>query len=159
MRALLVRVNDAITARFGPASVKYALTSVVSVVITQALLFLFFGVLRLFSAVTSNILATALAAVPSYYLNRRWAWGKAGRSHLLKEVLPFWVLAFVGLWVSIEAVAWTQARAEAAHVGHLADAVFVNLASLAAFGVVWVAKYVIFNRFMFGTQRVPDVVA
>ncbi|ACU54747.1 conserved hypothetical protein [Acidimicrobium ferrooxidans DSM 10331] len=159
MRSLVLHLNDAITARFGPASVKYAVTSVISVLITQAILFLLFGVMRVFSAVTSNVVATAVAAIPSYYLNRRWAWGKSGRSHLLKEVIPFWALAFIGLWVSIETVAWTQARASAAHVGHLTDAVLINLASLVAFGVVWVGKYVIFSRFMFGTPRVPDPVA
>ena len=157
MRAAWTWVNEAITSRFGPASVKYFLASVISVAITQAVLFLLFGVLRAFSAVTSNVIATAIAAVPSYYLNRRWAWGKTGRSHLFKEVIPFWALAFLGLWVSVEAVALTQAQVAAAHIGHLGDAILVNLASLVAFGVVWVGKYVIFNRLMFGGALTDSV--
>ncbi len=144
--------------RFGTTAIRYAMASVVSVVVTQAVLFLLFGILRAFSAVTSNVIATAVAAVPSFYLNRRWAWGKTGRSHLMKEIVPFWALAFVGLWASIETVGFAQSFAASQQVGHLEDAVLVNLASLFAFGVIWVGKYFIFNRFMFGTSGVGESV-
>lgn len=142
--------------RFGTTAIRYAMASVVSVVITQAVLFLLFGILRAFSAVTSNVIATAVAAIPSFYLNRKWAWGKSGRSHLLKEVVPFWALAFIGLWASIETVGFAQSFAASEQLGHLADAILVNLASLFAFGVIWVGKYFIFNRFMFGSGELAE---
>ena len=85
----------------GKKAVRYTLVSVISVAVSQAVLFLTFGVLQLASAVPCNIIATAVATVPSYYLNRRWAWGKTGPSHLWKEIVPFWGLAFLGLVLSI----------------------------------------------------------
>ncbi len=134
---------------FQPKTIKYTAVSAVSVVITQGLLFLFYGVLRKWSATTSNIMATAIAAVPSYYLNRAWAWGKTGKSHFMKEVVPFWALAFLGLALSVIAVGYAHHLAVAMNLSHMGDVVFVNLASLAAFGILWVGKFFIFNRVLF----------
>jgi putative flippase GtrA len=133
----------------GKKAVRYSLVSVVSVAVSQAVLFLTFGVLQLASAVPCNIIATAVATVPSYYLNRRWAWGKTGPSHLWKEIVPFWGLAFLGLLLSILAV--DIAETEAPHItsSHFATAIIVNASALAAWGVIWVGKFVIFNRLLF----------
>ena len=80
----------------GQKAIRYTLVSAISVVIGQALLALFYNVVH-WSAAWSNIWAVSISAGPSYYLNRYWAWGKRGRNHLLKEVLPFWGLALLGL--------------------------------------------------------------
>ena len=40
------------------------------------------------SEVPANILANVLATIPSYWLNRRWVWGKGGKSHFWREVGP-----------------------------------------------------------------------
>jgi putative flippase GtrA len=150
-------VYDWLVGRFGPTALKYALASVISVIVTEGVLFLVFGIFRLFSAEVSNIVATGVAAVPSYYLNRNWAWGKSGRSHLLREVVPFWLLAFVGLGLSLVTVGWAQSFADLHHLSHLVDALFVNFASLCAFGVVWIGKFFIFNRWLFGQQSQSEV--
>jgi putative flippase GtrA len=56
-------------------AVRYSVVSVLSVLVSQGMLLLTFGALRLGSAIVCNVVATSMAAVPSYYLNRRWAWG------------------------------------------------------------------------------------
>ena len=90
-----------------------------------------------------------MATVPSYYLNRRWAWGKTGPSHLWKEIVPFWALAFAGLALSILAVDIAESEAPQITSSHLGTAVIVNFSALAAWGLIWVGKFVIFNRLMF----------
>src|SRR5256714_1875619 len=87
----------------GKKFVKYTLVSVISVAVNVMLLVLAYGVVG-WSAAPANIFAVGISAIPSYYLNRAWAWGKRGRSHLLKEVVPFWGLAFLGLVLSTIAV-------------------------------------------------------
>ncbi len=133
----------------GKKAVRYSMASVVSVAVSQAVLFLTFGVLHLASAVPCNIIATAVATVPSYYLNRRWAWGKTGKSHLWKEIVPFWALAFIGLALSILAVDIAESEAPNITSSHLGTAIIVNLSALAAWGVIWVGKFIIFNRLVF----------
>jgi putative flippase GtrA len=133
----------------GKKAVRYTLVSVVSVAVSQAVLFFTFGVLRLAGAVTCNIIATAVATVPSYYLNRQWAWGKTGRSHLWKEIVPFWALAFLGLALSILAVDIAESEAHRVTSSHLGTAIIVNASALAAWGVIWIGKFIIFNRLLF----------
>ena len=125
----------------GVKAIRYTLTSVISVVISQTILAFCFSVLA-WSARDANITAVAISAVPSYVLNRRWAWGKRGKSHLWKEVVPFWVLAFLGLAFSTWAADWAETAFHR-------NAIAVNLAALGAFGVLWIAKFVIFNEILF----------
>jgi len=133
----------------GKKAVRYTMVSAISVAVGQAVLFLTFGIMRLGSAVTCNIIATAVATVPSYYLNRWWAWGRTGRSHLWKEIVPFWALAFLGLALSIFAVDVAESEAHRITSSHLGTALIVNAASLAAWGVIWVGKFIILNRLLF----------
>src|SRR5258708_7879734 len=74
---------------------RYAMVSVITTIFALGLLGLFYGVLKLASAAWCNIFATAITVVPSYYLNRAWAWGKTGKSHLTKEILPFSIIAIL----------------------------------------------------------------
>ncbi len=136
---------------------RYMVTSGVSVVVGQVTLFVLYGVFRKFSATSSNVIATGVSAVPAYYMNRNWAWGKSGKSHFWKEVFPFWALAFLGLAVSLVTVSFADKFAKSHSFSHLGAALAVNFASLFAFGVLWVGKYFIFNRFMFSGSDIPEL--
>ena len=137
---------------------RYSVTSGVSVIIGQAVLFICFGLSRRFSATTSNVIATAVSAVPAYYLNRAWAWGKSGRSHFWKEIFPFWGLAFLGLGLSLYTVSFADTFSRNHLYSHMQTALAVNFASIFAFGVLWVAKFFIFNKFIFNSDT-PGVVS
>jgi len=138
----------------GQKAVRYTLVSVISTAVSQAAFIIVFGVVR-WGARTSAIFATCVGAVPSYYLNRNWAWGKTGRSHVWREVVPFWVLAIVGLVFSTWAAdfAHTHSRGIHSHVEHVA---LVSACYLGAFGVLWVAKFLIFNRLLWPSERVEE---
>lgn len=126
---------------------RYTMTSIIATVVSQITLF---GVLalHLMAAQPANVLAVAVGTVPSYELNRRWAWGKTGKGHLWKEVVPFWVISFIGLIFSTFAV-WFAAR----HVGEnpttLGGKLAINGASLGSYGVLWVGKFVFYNKVLF----------
>ncbi len=124
---------------------RYTMVSVISVVISELVLF---GALHLMDAVWANVVAVMVGTIPSYELNRRWAWGKTGKGHLWREVAPFWVLSFIGLLVSTGAVA-----VAATYVGHnpatLGGKLVINATTLGAFGVLWVGKFVVFNKVLF----------
>ena len=154
-RVILNRLDSSDTAL---KAFKYTVASVVSVVISQAILFLSFGVLHLWSATTCNFVAVAVSALPSYYMNRAWAWGKTGKSHILKEIVPFWGLAFLGLILSLWAVAAADHFATVHQFKNLQVAIAVNAASIGAFGVLWIGKFIIFNKVLFANKDDSDLV-
>ncbi len=136
----------------GVTFLKYSAVSVISVIIAQILLAFAFNVIR-WSATDSNMFAVGVSAIPSYYLNRAWAWGKRGRSHLMKEVVPFWALAFLGFILSTLAVDYVDAHVHGAH--QALRSLAIQGTNIGAFGVLWVAKFVIFNELMF--KHHPEV--
>jgi len=101
------------------------------------------------SAAWSSTASTSIAAIPSYELNRRWAWGKTGRGHVVKEVIPFWTLAFIGWGFSTLCVRWMETYAKHHHFSHLLSTGTVTIVYVAAFGVLWVVKFMIFNKLLF----------
>jgi putative flippase GtrA len=134
---------------------KYSAVSIINVVVGQGLLILF-GILFHLPWL-ANVLAVSISAVPAYYLSRAWVWGKSGRSHLTKEVLPFWGFAFAGLILS------TVAVAVATNALGIADTprdqlttiqkLVPNLANMFAFGVLWVVKFFVLDAYMFGEHH------
>jgi putative flippase GtrA len=124
------------------------LVSVVTVVVSQIALFTLYAGFH-WTARSANVLACVVGGIPSYYLNRRWTWGKRGPSHLLKEILPFWGLAFLGLVFSTWTADFAEKQARDFTDSRFGQAMIINAAVIGAFGVLWVAKFVIFNKVLF----------
>lgn len=141
-------IQEKLRTPLGRKLFRYSMASVVAVIVSNLSLLIFVGVLGM-GVVLASTLATTVATIPSYQMNRKWAWGKNGRSHLLKEVLPFWVLAVVGWAFSTYAVYLVDAYADHHHFSHLTRTGVVVLAYFGAFGLLWVGKFVIFNKVMF----------
>jgi putative flippase GtrA len=97
----------------------------------------------------ANVLATAVATVPSYHLNRRWTWGKRGESDLWRELAPFWVLSFAGLVLSTVAVALSDSWLHGAHLGAPLRTAVILLSHLSGFGILWVAQFALLERVLF----------
>jgi putative flippase GtrA len=97
----------------------------------------------------ANVIATAVATVPSYRLNRRWVWRKHVASDPLREVLPFWMLAAAGLILSTIAVAAADSWARSEHLTKNTRTFALLFANLAAFGSLWIIQFVILDRVLF----------
>jgi putative flippase GtrA len=133
---------------------KYAGVSVVNVLLGNGLLVIFYRLLsasdealpemsRFLRGASANTLAVIISAVPAYYLSRTYVWGKRGKSELRREVLPFWIFVFVGLLLStvgVGLVAHFFAAPKDASFFHPAK-LAANVASLLAFGVLWVIRF------------------
>ena len=101
----------------------------------------------------ANVLATTVATVPSYHLNRRWTWGKREASDLWREVMPFWVLSFAGLVLSTIAVALTDSWTRGAHLGSpLLHTGLLLTAHLSGFGILWIAQFILLERVLFADR-------
>jgi putative flippase GtrA len=142
----------------GKKMFRYTMVSVISTIVSFSVLFLVYGVLRLWTEVPSTIFANLVASVPAYYLNRNWSWGKSGRSHLLKEVVPFWTMSAAGLALSIFTASQAQHLSDVHHIHHFGRTVLVEGANTAAFAFLWVAKFLLFNR-LFKVHPVAELEA
>jgi putative flippase GtrA len=135
---------------------KYSAVSLVNVAIGQGLLVFFAAILHMEQWV-ANVLAVSLSAVPAYYLTRAWVWGKTGKSHLYKEVLPFWGFALAGLILSTFSV-WLATNVTGVADVAPADRTTVeklipNIANMLAFGVLWVVKFFVLDAYIFGKHH------
>ncbi len=125
---------------------RFTMVSVVSTAVSFGVLAIVFGVFRLWGEVASTVFANSVATVPSYYLNRKWVWGKSGRSHLVKEVIPFWCMSALGITVSIFGAALARHIGTVHHFSHPEQTALVLFANVVSFGVFWVLKFLVFNR-------------
>lgn len=140
-------VLDRLTGGRGVKAARFFAVSVVAVVVTQSALVLLYGILDL-HPIVSNVGAVSISSVPAFILNKRWVWGKSGRAHLRREVLPFWAFTLLGLGISSGFVL-------VAH--HLeARTLVVMAANLLGFGVVWVAKFLFLDALIFGESTHGD---
>lgn len=130
---------------------RFLVVSAFNVVFGQSLLVVNHSWLG-WSFAVSNGVAVAVSAGPAYVLARYWVWQKRSKNHFFKEVLPFWGLAFFGLVVSTFAAAIANNYTDAQ--------IILNVVNLASFGVIWIFKFFILDRYMFGKHHdAPDSAA
>jgi len=146
MGVLVERIWRLYDTPHGRKLVRYAMVSAISALVAFVVLTIVYGVLQLWTAVPSVLFSNIVAGFPAYYLNRRWVWQKSGRSHLRREILPFWVMSLTGIGVSIVAASLARNFAESHHLHHLARTVLVVGSNIAAFGILWFVKFLILNR-------------
>lgn len=140
------RITRARQSKHTQQLIRYATVSVIGTAVTQLVLAsLLWGHLAV--AVVANIIAVTVGSVPAYVLNRAWVWQKRGKSHWRKEVLPFWGMALLGLIISTIVVAIVASGSN--HV--------ILTANLGSFGALWVFKYVVFEKWMFGPQKTSNI--
>jgi putative flippase GtrA len=125
---------------------RYSMVSVISTAVSLIVIAIVYGGLQLWSEVPSTIFGNAVATFPSYWLNRKWAWGKHGRSHFLKEVVPFWTMAAAGIAFSIVGASLARHIGIKYNLDHFEQTVLVLVANVLSFAVFWVAKLLLFNK-------------
>ena len=131
--------------------VRYGTVSIVATA-TSLTVLAFLVSTRAVGAGWANVVAVAAGTIPSFELNRRWVWSKGGKRSLLREVAPFCALSFTGLVLSTGSVHFAAAWADRVGMGGLDRTLVVEAAHLAAWGALWIAQFVILDRFLFGQQ-------
>ena len=132
----------------GRKTVRFAAVSMIAIVVSLGTNAVCYGALR-WDKTPSQLAAFVTSTVPSYYLNRAWVWRKNGRSSLHKEVIPFWGLGFAQLFISLAFVRWAQGLVENATDSHRIRTVGFLFNNLFIYGIMWVGKFVFFNKILF----------
>jgi putative flippase GtrA len=134
---------------------RYATVSAISTAVGLSVLAVLVGVAGM-SAGWANVIATGLGTLPSFELNRRWVWRRADRS-ILRQAVPFVALAFVELLASTLAVHSAAAWADGHHLARLTRVGVVLVANVTAFGVLWVAQFLLCDRVLFRRPAAPVI--
>ncbi len=149
MTSLAVRAEHVWQRRHTPEAkqlIKYTMVSVISTVASFGVLAIVYGLHIIKGEIEATVFANVVATIPSYFLNRMWVWGKGGRSHLMKEIVPFWVMSAIGITVSIGGAAVARHIGKTHHLTHVQETAVLLLANLISFGLFWVLKYMLYNR-------------
>jgi putative flippase GtrA len=157
MPLLLRRLLDWLQTHEGKKIFRYSMVSVVSTGCSFFVLLIVYGVLRVWTEVPSTVFANGVATVPSYWLNRSWAWGKSGRSHFMKEVVPFWTIAAAGIAFSMIGAALARNIGQTHHLNHVVQTALVLVANVLSFGIFWVLKLLLFNRLFKAPTLIEEI--
>jgi hypothetical protein len=113
---------------------RFAGVSVVIGVFGQMLLF--GGIEVGLAPFLANFVAVVIPTAIAYEVNLKVTW--AGHPRRMVDVVAFFVFSFVGLVASTLAVSWAVAE-----FGHNVAA---NVASIAVWGVLWLAKFLVLDE-------------
>lgn len=134
---LAARLVDAM---IGQVFGRFALVSLASLV-TGHLLLYGIHVWMEVDPVPSNIASTTLNTAIVFVANRRLVWNVDGEISVRREVVPFALLAVLGLAVSTGLV-WVVSAT-------IGEGLWVNAANLTGFGLVWIARFFVLDRLIY----------
>jgi putative flippase GtrA len=135
----------------GEKKIRYAMVSAICVPVGTLAVAAFDLAQR--SAGVGAVLGNSVGAVPSYLLNRYWVWKKNEKNRLFGEILPFWAITLVGIAFSFLVAHQTGQFTRHHHIGGVARLALLLVANVAGFGVLWVAKYLLFNKVLFTVRH------
>ncbi len=137
----------------GRKLIRFTTTSLISTVISETLILITYGFKIIPGEVQATLFSNVVAMLPAYHLNRRWAWGKRGRSTLRGEVLPYVGMSSFGMTFSLVGATYARHLVHSHHWAHLLNTAVVGGTNLGAFAIFWVLKMLLFNRIFHPGQR------
>jgi putative flippase GtrA len=131
---------------------RYGAGSIVATVCSQSTFLLLYGPVHATTTV-SSVSAWLAGAIPNYWLNRSWTWGRRGRPSVRRELVPYAAIIFGTLGLAIVA---THAAASALHhtsVSHATGTLVVTGVYFSVYVVMFVFRFVLFDRLFSRRQR------
>ncbi len=132
--------------------VRYAAGSLVATGCSEVVLVIGYGLFGL-GPQAASIVAWVAGAVPNYLLNRRWAWRGRGKAALVREMLPYWVITLGTAALAIAATTAADGWVRHAVAGRSEQSFLLAVVYLAAYGVVFVIKFALFDGWVFSAKR------
>jgi len=152
-------VRRRLQTQLGKRFSRFVLVAVGAVIASQIMLTVCLGPLGV-TAGKSAIAAWATGAIVSYFLSR-WAWERKGKPDLLRETLPFMIVAVGTAIVLTLTTKWANEQAIDMGLSHAKRVLFVDAAYLIANCVTFLTRFVIFHYVLFRDRgaKVTELVA
>jgi len=130
----------------GKKLLRFTAASGITTCVSLSTILVVYGFHIISGIISATLFGNIVAILPSYFLTRMWAWGKRGRSHWRKEVLPYWLMSFAGIAFSLLGATWVKTFVHSHDLDHLINTLLVAGMNLVSFGLFWVLKVLLFNR-------------
>lgn len=127
---------------------RYGVGSAVATVCSELTFFVVYGSLGATTTVAS-LLGWLAGAIPNFWLNRSWTWGRHGWPSVRRELLPYAAIVLATLLLAIGATSATEAALAHVAMSHTAKAVVLSGVFLLAYVVIFFARFLLLDR-LFG---------
>ena len=146
----------------GRKQLRYAGVSLVFVPLGQILIQLFGALLFTtqnadgttdINWVAASLSSAAVLTIPNFFANKHWVWRNTSKENLHTQVVVFWVAAMLGVGLAT----LLTYLVDVAIAGHgFWEKVAVFFAQMTGFGIVWLARYFILDRWLFKVTHHGD---
>jgi putative flippase GtrA len=145
------RIGAAVKRRFqtsvGKRFSRFIVVAAGAVIASQITLTIFLGPVG-WTAGRSAVAAWLVGAAVSYVLSR-WAWERKGKPDLLRETLPFWIVAVGTAVVLTLTTKWANQQAISMGLSHVQRVLFADAAYFVANCVTFLTRFLIFHYILF----------
>lgn len=97
----------------------------------------------------ASLVSAAVLTLPNFFANKRFVWRDTTSDGLRTQVIVFWVAAMLGVGLATY-LTWLVERAVKGR-SSLVESGAVFVAQLVGFGLVWVGRFIILDRWLFKT--------
>lgn len=104
-------------------------------------------------SVVATVLGWLAGAVPNYFMNRNWTWGRKGRHDVLREVLPYAAIVLVTVCVASLTTHFADLLIPKLVQTHWVQVGLVSVVFLGTYGVLFAARFVLLDRLFRGRSR------
>jgi putative flippase GtrA len=150
--AVKEKIVEARASRLTVRFFRYSVGSVVAIVTSEVTFVLCYGT-GLLGTTGASVTAFLAGAIPNYVLNRSWAWERRGRVHVGREVILYAAVSIVSLVAAALVTGWVSRFAPHLTASQAARTALVAASYLVTYGLLFVLKFVIFQRVVFVEPR------
>jgi putative flippase GtrA len=135
----------------GKKQLRYAGVSLVFVPVGQVLIQLLAA--TVYSGYESkfawaSITSAAILTLPNFFANKYLVWKQKSRDNLRTQIIVFWVAAILGVALATT-LTWLVEIQFHGQEDTFLENIAVFFAQLLGFGIVWIGRYIILDRWLF----------
>jgi putative flippase GtrA len=97
----------------------------------------------------ASLAGAAILTLPNFFANKYLVWRDTTKDKLKTQVLVFWVAAMLGVALATSLTYVVERTVKTARASSLIESLAVFAAQLMGFGVVWVLRYLVLDKWLF----------
>lgn len=104
------------------------------------------GITKETNWVAASVASAAILTIPNFFANKYLVWRETSKDNLRTQMIVFWVAAMLGVTLATGLTYLVDAMISSHGT---IEKVAVFFAQLAGFGIVWLGRYVILDKWIF----------